>query len=268
MRSSCWTLVTNAPVRPTAPSTPMRATPSDEPSCCPVYWRPPASPRPDASTDDWTTRPSCEAISPIPTPRTAIDAAKARSLRSGVIVASSMNPATAVVARPALVMDRTAYRLDKRDPIAAARNMAMDVGSIFTPVWRASRPSTSCRYSGIVKKTPIRMRFCEKRPIRPARSGGIFTRSRWTSGSLPVASRRRCHHTKAHRSTAPPAMTNGVSDRPNGVTGESLGAIRPHVLDCRIPRTTAPRPAAARIEPTTSSLAWVPCARRPRRTWS
>ena len=35
-------------VRPISTMAPMSATPSDEPSCCPVYWSPPASLRPDS----------------------------------------------------------------------------------------------------------------------------------------------------------------------------------------------------------------------------
>ena len=45
--------------------------------------------------------------------------------------------------------------------------MVMETGSILRPVSRASSPITSCRYSGIVKKTPIRIRFWLNRPIRP-----------------------------------------------------------------------------------------------------
>ena len=63
----------------------------------------------------------------------------------------------------------------------------METGSIFRPVSRASSPITSCRYSGIVKKTPIRIRFWLNRPIRPARSGAIFSSARCTSGSRPAA---------------------------------------------------------------------------------
>ena len=86
---------------------PMSATPSEEPSCCPVNCRPPASPRPDASTDDWTTSPSCDAMRPMPAPRTAIPIAKAASARSGWIVARSARQATTARPRPARVMART-----------------------------------------------------------------------------------------------------------------------------------------------------------------
>ena len=70
------TLEMNVLVRPIRTMAPMSATPSDEPSCCPVYWRPPASLRPDSSTDDWTTLPSWETIKPIPIPSTPIPMAK------------------------------------------------------------------------------------------------------------------------------------------------------------------------------------------------
>ena len=107
MRGSAWMVETNVVVRPARTIAPMRATPSDEPSCCPVNCRPPASPRPEASTDDWTTRPSCDAISPIPAPSTPIDAAKARSARSGLIVASSITQAMPDRMSPVLVIERT-----------------------------------------------------------------------------------------------------------------------------------------------------------------
>ena len=50
-------------------------------------------------------------------------------------------------------------------------------------------------------------------------------------------------------------MTKTVSEKPNGVTGESsFGLIQPHVLDCSTPRTTRPRPAADSTVPTMSSF--------------
>ena len=107
--------------------------------------------------------------------------------------------------------------------MAEARNMAIQTGSIFMPVWRASRPRTSCRYRGTVKKTPMRMRFWVNSPPSPDRSVGILMRSRCTSGSAPVASRRRSQRTNPHSSAAPPAMTNGVSENPNGCDRGVLG---------------------------------------------
>ena len=99
-------LDTNVLVSPDRTIAPSRATPTDEPSCWPVNCRPPASPRPDASTDDCTTLPSWEAISPIPTPSTAIDHANAESSSSGSIVARSITVAIVAVARPARTIDR------------------------------------------------------------------------------------------------------------------------------------------------------------------
>ena len=100
-------LETNAVVSPDSTIAPSRATPSDEPSCWPVNCRPPASPRPEASTEDWTTFPSWDVISPMPTPSTAIDQRKLGLFSSGSIVARIMTVATAAVARPARTMDRT-----------------------------------------------------------------------------------------------------------------------------------------------------------------
>ena len=50
-------------------------------------------------------------------------------------------------------------------------------------------------------------------------------------------------------------MRKSVSEKPNGVTGESsFGLIQPHELDCRTPRTTRPRPALDSTLPTRSSF--------------
>ncbi len=176
-------------VRPVRTIAPISATPSEEPSCCPVYCRPPASPRPDASTDDCTTLPSWETMSPIPTPSRAIDVANRASVIVGCTVAMSMSTASAVVVTPNRTIARTGYLADSRAPAAEARNIRIDTGNILMPVSRASRPSTSCRYSGTTKKTPIMIRFWLNRPTSPERSGGTLTRSRWTSGSSAVASR-------------------------------------------------------------------------------
>ena len=141
--------------------------------------------------------------------------------------------------------------------------MVMETGSILRPVSRASSPITSCRYSGIVKKTPIRIRFWLNRPIRPERSGAIFSSARCTSGSRPLLSRRPCHAVNAHSRTTPKPMTKTVSEKPNGVTGESsLGLTQPQVLDCSTPRTTRPRPAADSTVPTTSSFGAGPVLHR------
>ena len=67
-----------------------------------------------------------------------------------------------------------------------------------------------------------------------------------------MASRWRCHATKAQTSAPPPAITNTVREKPNGSTGESFGFSSPHVLDCRVPRTIIPSPAAASTLPTRS----------------
>ena len=67
---------------------------------------PPASPRPEASTEDCTTLPSWEAISPMPTPSAAIDQGKPGLSSSGSIVARSKTAATMLVASPARTIER------------------------------------------------------------------------------------------------------------------------------------------------------------------
>ena len=89
-----------------------------------------------------------DTIRPIPTPSTAIDQANAEESKVGSMVPSNIKMATALVMRPVRTMPRTENRLDSRDPSAAAMNMVMDTGSILIPVSSASRPRTSCRYSG------------------------------------------------------------------------------------------------------------------------
>ena len=108
IRSSEEMLDTNALVSPESTIAPSRATPMDDPSCWPVNCSPPASPRPDASTEDCTTLPSWEASRPMPTPSTAIAHAKLDSSSSGLIVASSRTAATMDSARPTRTIDRTA----------------------------------------------------------------------------------------------------------------------------------------------------------------
>ena len=126
------------------------------------------------------------------------------------------------------------------------------------PVSSAFRPITNCRYNGITKNTPIRIRFWLNRPINPERSGGIFNRSRCTSGSVPMASRWCCQRKNPHNATPPAVITKIVSENPKISTGESFGRSQPQELDCRTPRTTKPSPLAAKKLPKKSSRGTVP----------
>ena len=108
--------MTKALVRPVSTIAPISATPREEPSCCPVYCRPPASARPEASTEDCTTLPSWDAMRPIPTPRIAIETANPASLSSGSIVASRISTASTVVVEPG--PDDPAHREAGRQPRA------------------------------------------------------------------------------------------------------------------------------------------------------
>ncbi len=74
-----------------------------------------------------------------------METAKATLARSGWIVISRATIAATVVHRPVRTIVRTENRVESREPMAEARSMVMDTGSILTPVSRASSPRTSCR---------------------------------------------------------------------------------------------------------------------------
>ncbi len=121
-----------------------------------------------------------------------------------------------------------------------------------TPVSSASRPCTICRKSGTVKKMPISTRFWASSIATPPRSEGSRRSRRWTSGSRPCSSRRRSQAKKAASTIAPAAITNGVSENPNGSSGELRGLSQPQLLAWITPKTKAPSPSAERTEPTQS----------------
>ena len=107
----------------------MSATPSDEPSCWLVYCNPPASLRPDSSTDDWTTLPNWEIIRPMPTPSTAIPMANPALESVGLIVVSRMSEPISVTMRPLRTIVRTAKRFESRAPTAAVANIVIEMGA-------------------------------------------------------------------------------------------------------------------------------------------
>ena len=132
-------------VSPISTIAPMNATPSAEPSCWPVNCSPPASLRPDSSTDDWMTLPSWEIIRPIPTPSTPMRQREPGVGEVGLDRREQRARRRAMIARPARTIVRTGKRFDSRDPAAAVTNMVIEMGSILIPVSRASSPSTSWR---------------------------------------------------------------------------------------------------------------------------
>ena len=100
-RSAGWPRrsVENDAARPLITIAPISAVPSEAPSCCAVYWRPPASLRSSSPTADCTTLPSWETISPMPTPSTAIAIANGVVSISGSIVAEQQQRRDARAAR-------------------------------------------------------------------------------------------------------------------------------------------------------------------------
>ncbi len=90
-------------------------------------------------------------------------------------------------------------------PTAASSSVA-DSGSSRTPVSSADRPSTTDRYSGTTKKTPICTRYWKKNMVRPPTSWELARIEVSSSGSPPRALTRASHWKKAH--TTPRPATN------------------------------------------------------------
>ena len=103
-------------VRPVSTIAPMNATPREEPSCWPVNCSPPASLRPDSSTEDWITLPSWEIIRPIPTPRTAIPMAKPAPFELGIDRRDQDEHPDGGTTSPVRTIVRTGKRFDSRAP--------------------------------------------------------------------------------------------------------------------------------------------------------
>ena len=123
----------------------MRAVPSAEPRFCAVNWSPPTSLRSSSPTLDWTTLPSCEASSPVPTPTRAMAPANCASSMTGSMVASSHTTATARVTRASRTIRRGPTARPSEEASMEAASMVIDTGSSRSPVSNASKPCTTCR---------------------------------------------------------------------------------------------------------------------------
>ena len=105
-----------------------------------------------------------------------------------------------------------------------------------------------------MKKIPIRIRFWASSIADPPRRVVISKQA----GSGPAdpgrrSSRRRCQLAKAGQNQPPAAITNGVSEKPKGSTGELSGISQPQLLACSTPKTTRASPVAESTLPTQSS---------------
>ena len=103
---------------------------------------------------------------------------------------------------------------------------------------------------------PIRMSCCIRSVEAPARSVGTLSIERLSRTSAPVRARRSSHIEKSPRTTRPPTIRNGTTEKPNGViswpaiTGVPSGLTQPHSLLLRIPKTASPNPIADNAAPT------------------
>ena len=238
---------------------PMIAVPSDEPRFCAVPWSPPASLVCVGETADMITLPSWEASRPAPAPVSASASLKPVSLSVTSSVASITIAPMQTATSPARATARGERRAAIRGPRSAKMSIATDRGRRRLPVSNTSSPSTTCRYTGITKKVPIRTscwpmsvpRAGAQRPDPQQR--GVEQRV------LPLRARRCSHEPNAHRSASPPSTMNGTTEKPSGVISvpPMVSGVRdftkPQTLARRIASTMMPSPAEDSTTPTMSS---------------
>ena len=90
-----------------------------------------------------------------------------------------------------------------RGPSSAKTSIATDSGSRRLPVSNASKPSTTCRYTGMTKNVPIRTSCCPTSVESPARSCAMRSSVVSSSWSRPRRARRCSQATNAHEQREP-----------------------------------------------------------------
>ena len=146
-----------------------------------------------------------------------------------------------------------------RGPSSAKTSIATESGSRRLPVSNASRPSTTCRYTGMTKNVPMRTSCWPSSVESPARSCAIRSSVVSSSWSWPRRARRCSQATNPHSSARPARTRNGTGEKPSGVisvpliSGGLRGWTKPQTLLRRIANTSRPRPAEESATPTTSS---------------
>ena len=151
----------------------MIAVPSEDPRFWAVPWSPPPSLVLAGGTEDMITLPSCEASRPAPAPISASATLKPVSFSVTSRVASITIAPMLTATSPICATVRGERRPAIRGPSSAKTSIASESGSRRLPVSNASRPSTTCRYTGMTKNVPIRTSCCPSSVESPARSCGI-----------------------------------------------------------------------------------------------
>ena len=131
------------------------------------------------------TFPSCDIRSPAPIPKKTSDTAKAVPFRVTSIVPTRTSAAIVIATRPTWTTARGPNRAATRRPKSAATSIEIDIGNSRFPVSNASKPSTTCRYTGSTKNVPITMSCCAESEESPARSVAICSIARSSSVLLP-----------------------------------------------------------------------------------
>ena len=228
--------------------------PSEEPSCCAVFCRPPASLRSSSPTADWTTLPSWETIRPMPTPSTPIATRKAALSSSGSIVAEQHqdrdedDQQAGADQRPrgeALGQRRAGERGDEEPGRG---------GQHPHPGFERVEPLDDLEEERDREEDAHQDQVLgEQHRDAAAQLGGCAAAAGGPAGPGRARPRDGAPRPRSAASTsAPAAITNGVSEKPKGSTGELRGASQPQLLACSTPKTTSARPAAESTPPTQS----------------
>ena len=155
---------------------------------------------------------------------------------------------TKTIARPTRTIGAAGKRLASAEPARAATKSPAEAGSIRTPVSSASRPCTTCRKSGTVKKIPIRIRFWASSIATPPRSARQAQQPQVDQRVLAALLAAALPGDEAGEHDARPRRSRTGSARSRTARSASCAArSQPQLLAWMTPKTTSPSPAAESI---------------------
>ena len=203
---------------------PSSAVPSEEPSCCAVFCSPPASLRSSSPTEDWTTLPSWETTRPMPTPSTPIAARNGRVVEIRLDRAQSISVETKTIAEPDADEGRGREAGRQRRPGDRGDEEPDRGGQHPHPGLERVEAVDDLEKERDREEDPHQDQVLrEQHPSAAAQRGDLEAAEVDQRVERLRSSRRRSQARKPARTTAPAAITNGVSEKPNGSTGELSG---------------------------------------------
>ena len=215
--------------------------PSEEPSCCGgvlqaarlaavARRRPPTGRRCRAGR---RSGPSRSPSTPIAIRNEVVVELAARSCRAAA--AST----TKTIARPTRTSGRAGKRVASAEPARAADEEADRGGQHPHPGLERVEALDDLQVERDREEDPHQDQVLGEQHRRRRRAAsGSRSRRKWTQRVLAAAPRGAAPRRGSRRGRAPPAaITNGVSEKPNGSIGELRGRSQPQLLACRTPRT-------------------------------